>query len=73
MGYMLLPFDVIPDFIPVVGHLDDAVIVPLLFLAGIRRVPPGLIEECRERVRATKDGAVTRTRLSQPAGVHGVH
>jgi len=51
LGYMLLPFDLIPDFIPVVGHLDDVVIVPLLFLAGIRRVPPAVMQECRERVR----------------------
>lgn len=49
VGYILLPFDLIPDFIPGLGHLDDAVIVPALLLLALRFVPPDVIAECRRR------------------------
>lgn len=39
IGYTLLPFDLIPDFLPVIGHLDDLVIVPVLVVLALRTVP----------------------------------
>lgn len=39
IGYLLSPIDLIPDFIPVLGLLDDLVIVPLLIVASIRLIP----------------------------------
>jgi len=48
IGYALLPFDLIPDFLPVVGHLDDAVIVPSLVYLAIKRVPKDVLDECRK-------------------------
>lgn len=50
IGYLCLPFDLIPDFIPVLGLLDDVIIVPGLICAALRFVPPELIVEHRERV-----------------------
>src|SRR3954447_7935255 len=45
LGYLALPFDVIPDFIPVAGQLDDAVVVALALRAILRAGAPGMIEE----------------------------
>ncbi len=45
IGYLLLPFDLIPDFIPVLGQLDDLIIVPLLIYFALKIVPPYIIEE----------------------------
>jgi uncharacterized membrane protein YkvA (DUF1232 family) len=49
IGYLLLPFDLIPDFIPILGHLDDLVIVPLLFLLAIKLIPRNVIDDCKNR------------------------
>jgi len=46
-AYALSPIDLIPDFIPVIGYLDDAVLVPLGVLLVIRLIPPELMEEFR--------------------------
>lgn len=52
VGYLLSPIDLIPDFIPVIGLLDDLVIVPLLILLSIRLIPPIVLNEARQEVQA---------------------
>jgi uncharacterized membrane protein YkvA (DUF1232 family) len=49
VGYAFSPIDLIPDFIPVLGYLDDLVLVPLGVVLAVRLVPPEVWRECRAR------------------------
>jgi uncharacterized membrane protein YkvA (DUF1232 family) len=46
-AYALSPIDLIPDFVPVLGYLDDLVLVPLGLMLVVRMIPPGLMAEFR--------------------------
>jgi uncharacterized membrane protein YkvA (DUF1232 family) len=46
-AYALSPIDLIPDFIPVLGYLDDLIILPLGILLAVRLVPPDVMAELR--------------------------
>lgn len=48
IGYALSPIDLIPDFIPVLGYLDDLVLLPALIALTIRMIPEAVLEQCRE-------------------------
>lgn len=49
VSYALSPIDLIPDFIPVLGYLDDLVIVPAGIALAVRLIPPDVLDECRLR------------------------
>ena len=51
-----MPFDLIPDFIPVIGQLDDLVVVPLLVFVALKMIPDVVVNECRERIKGEKCG-----------------
>lgn len=50
IAYAVSPIDLIPDFIPVIGHLDDAVIVPLLVYFALKTIPDSLIRKHRRKI-----------------------
>ena len=49
VGYALSPIDLIPDFIPVLGYLDELILLPLLLGLALRLIPPPVLAECRRR------------------------
>ncbi len=53
VAYLASPIDLIPDFIPVLGYLDDLVLVPLGIALAIRMITPEVWTESREKARAT--------------------
>jgi len=52
VGYLLCPIDLIPDFIPVLGLLDDLIIVPALIALSIKLIPSIVLNEAREKLKA---------------------
>ena len=50
IAYVMMPLDIIPDFIPVLGYLDDLLILPLLIYLAFRSIPPPLLEEHRRKL-----------------------
>ena len=63
VAYALSPIDLIPDFIPVLGYLDDLILIPLGLMLVIRLIPADVLAECRQKSgeivgRATRAGKI---------------
>lgn len=57
IGYALSPIDLIPDFIPIFGYLDDIIIISLLIALSIKLIPDSIMQECKEQSKNIwKDG-----------------
>ena len=59
-AYALSPIDLIPDFIPVLGLLDEAILLPIAMLVVMRLVPARVMAECRARAEAAATRPVSR-------------
>ncbi len=53
VGYLFSPIDLIPDFVPVLGYLDDLILVPLGITLVLKMIPKTVWEECREEAQKT--------------------
>jgi uncharacterized membrane protein YkvA (DUF1232 family) len=53
VAYALSPIDLIPDFVPVLGYLDDLILIPLSITLAIKMVPDCVLAECRARAQET--------------------
>ncbi|SMC93223.1 YkvA family protein [Sporomusa malonica] len=51
VGYALSPIDLIPDFIPVLGYLDEVILLPLGIALAIRLMPTSVLDACREEAK----------------------
>jgi uncharacterized membrane protein YkvA (DUF1232 family) len=51
VAYAFSPIDLIPDFVPVLGYLDDLILIPMGITLAIRMVPPSVLAECRARAQ----------------------
>ena len=60
-AYALSPIDLIPDFIPVLGYLDDLIIVPLGILAVVQLIPPEIMAEHRATATIASERPVSRS------------
>ncbi len=60
-GYALSPIDLIPDFIPVLGYLDDVILLPLGIWAVVKLIPPEVMAEHRAAATLAAERPVSRT------------
>lgn len=52
VAYAFSPIDLIPDVIPILGYLDDLILVPLGIMLVIKMIPPDVMAQCREKAEA---------------------
>ena len=64
VGYAFSPIDLIPDFIPILGYLDDLLLVPLGIAIAIKLIPSPVLDECRAKAKDLLDGGKPVNRLA---------
>ena len=64
VAYAFSPIDLVPDPIPVLGYLDDLILVPLGIALAVRMIPDTVLEECRAKARDTEAKAGPRGRAA---------
>ena len=69
VGYALSPIDLIPDFIPVLGYLDDVILLPALIWLTIRLLPPAVLQESRAKAEKWLAEGKARPRSATGAAV----
>jgi uncharacterized membrane protein YkvA (DUF1232 family) len=60
--YALSPIDLIPDFIPILGYLDDLLLIPLGVTASMKLIPKNVIDECRQDLEKMEEDPMMRKR-----------
>jgi uncharacterized membrane protein YkvA (DUF1232 family) len=60
VAYAFSPIDLIPDFVPVLGYLDDLLLLPLGVWLVVQMIPADVLADCRERARAASERPTSR-------------
>ncbi len=60
VAYALSPIDLIPDFIPILGYLDDLILVPLGIALAVKMIPDAVLVDCRIRAQAASERPTSR-------------
>lgn len=60
VGYAISPIDLIPDFIPLLGYLDDLLLIPLGVMAVRAMIPPGVLAESRKKAAQVSEKPTSR-------------
>ena len=64
VAYAFSPIDLIPDFIPVLGYLDDLILIPLGITVAIKMIPPEVLAECRSLAQDSMAGGKPVSRIA---------
>ena len=64
VAYALSPIDLIPDFVPVLGYLDDLVLIPIGIAIAIKLIPPSVLAECRARAQEAAASGEPTSRIA---------
>lgn len=62
VAYALSPIDLIPDFIPVLGYVDDVILLPVLIWLTVRMLPPEVLAESRQKAERWMAGQLSKPR-----------
>ena len=62
VAYALSPIDLVPDFVPILGHVDDLLLIPIGIAFAIKLIPAPVLLECRERAREQFADGTPRSR-----------
>lgn len=74
VAYALSPIDLVPDFIPVLGYLDDIILLPLLVALTIRFIPTEILEKHRKAAQDLwKDGKPQNGIMPYPSSYFGLY
>jgi uncharacterized membrane protein YkvA (DUF1232 family) len=64
VGYAFSPLDLIPDFVPVLGYLDDLILLPLGITLAIKMMPAPVLAECRTKANELVNSGVPVSRIA---------
>jgi len=64
VAYALSPIDLIPDFVPVLGYLDDLILIPIGIALAIKLIPDSVLAECRTRAQETMQNEKPASRVA---------
>ncbi len=64
VAYVFSPIDLIPDFVPVLGYVDDLILIPLGIALAIKLVPHSILVECRARAQQTTQNRKPVSRIA---------